>query len=659
MEGVFLDAKPVRGGLKLAIATEEGITYTRVHAVFKAYLKPSPYYTPEEIANGIHHDEIEAWVEEWLKPPWYNEATRVVVVASENPSLLNHVSRTLEAKGVARRVNEYPGPLVTALWELGVPPGTTVRLTANGIEPLEDPRDPLYEPPPLTIASLEAYSWHGPISAPWERADYYLLECCGLRLKLRDPYEALDILDSMRPHIVVSRLETRHQIDTGRHEWLWFDPTRNLVSPWGIIEWMRISWLPYHEAHGAAIGKVLTAAEAREAYKRRFLLDPGTPRAESFRSLRMLTAADMAGAARIPEPGLYWNIIQLDYSSLYPSLIHIHNISSETVERPTCTSYKTAPGVGHRICLDEPGLVSTVLGRLVERRARIKSSGLRDPRVKERSEAIKWILVSGFGYLGYRNSLFGSITAYECVTAYARMALSIAEEEAEKAGYRVIHSIVDSIFIQPVEPEATVEELMERIRVRVGVPLKLEARYYWLYIPPTRKGPGAVNKYYGSLVDGGVKLKGIMAVRRDTPEFIARLQRAVINILSRARDPHSFTQTLSKTRVIVDAAIEALREGRVPLRLLAIERRVGEGVRRPQAYARRLLEQGLIVDRVKYVVTRRGPQPVWELSGEEEYDVGYYMRMVESMLLELPSPQEIAGVGVRGLEAWPQYIGNT
>ena len=495
----------------------------------------------------------------------------------------------------------------------------------------------MYEAPGLVVARVEGYRWHGPLAAAWEEPDYYVVECGGQEERVGGEEQALAALAGCRPHIVVARgpvaWRLREALGPSRPGWLWFDPERNLVGPWGLVEWMRVSGLPYSLAHGAAIGKVLTAAEARRAMERRYLVDPRAPRRERFRGLRELASSDMAGAARIPVPGLYWEVVQLDYSSLYPTLIASRNISAETVERPRCPRWLPRVEGAPRVCAEPRGLVPEVLGWLVERRRAIRRAEPRDPRVRERVEALKWILVSGFGYLGYRNSLFGSITAYEAVTAHARWALAVAESVAEEHGYRLVHSIVDSVFLQPVEPVIGPEELAEEIARATGVPVRVEARYTWLYIPPTLQGRGAVNKYYGALEDGGVKLKGVMAVRRDTPPLIAGAQRAAIAELAKARSPGEWPAALEKAWRRIDWYRRLIESGRAPLRGLVITRRVGEGPRAPSTRwgrAAREVEQGL----VRYVETLQGPVPVWE--DPDSYNPEYYLRVLSWAMRELP-----------------------
>ena len=67
----------------------------------------------------------------------------------------------------------------------------------------------------------------------------------------------------------------------------------------------------------------------------------------------------------------------------------------------------------------------------------------------EMQQAWKWILLVCFGYTGYRNARFGRIECYESITAFSRDILLIAKETVEQAGYKVLHGIIDSLWIKP------------------------------------------------------------------------------------------------------------------------------------------------------------------------------------------------------------------
>ena len=60
---------------------------------------------------------------------------------------------------------------------------------------------------------------------------------------------------------------------------------------------------------------------------------------------------------------------------------------------------------------------------------------------------LKWLLVCCFGYTGYKNARFGKIEAHEAINAMAREKLLVAKEAAEQRGFRVLHALVDSIYV--------------------------------------------------------------------------------------------------------------------------------------------------------------------------------------------------------------------
>jgi len=67
---------------------------------------------------------------------------------------------------------------------------------------------------------------------------------------------------------------------------------------------------------------------------------------------------------------------------------------------------------------------------------------------KQRRDVLKWLLVCCFGYTGYKNARFGKIEAHEAINAFAREKLLVAKEAAEQRGFRVLHALVDSIYVQ-------------------------------------------------------------------------------------------------------------------------------------------------------------------------------------------------------------------
>jgi DNA polymerase-2 len=151
---------------------------------------------------------------------------------------------------------------------------------------------------------------------------------------------------------------------------------------------------------------------------------------------------DQGGLIYQPLVGLHKHVGEIDFVSMYPSLMVRFNISPETAgENPfNPTDLQPFPDP------QSPGLVPLTLAPLLEKRLKLKASlgqlPAWDPRRRAhqaRASAHKWLLVTCFGYLGYKNARFGRIEAHQAVTAYSRECLLRAKEAAEDLGYTVLH----------------------------------------------------------------------------------------------------------------------------------------------------------------------------------------------------------------------------
>jgi DNA polymerase I len=343
----------------------------------------------------------------------------------------------------------------------------------------------------------------------------------------------------------------------------------------GIIDLVERSGKPLQEAAWASIGNVLTAIQIQYADDRDVLVPWRSWRTERFKTASQLEAADRGGFTFEPDVGVHETVHELDFSSLYPNIIREHNISPETIRCDCHPDREDVPGLGYSICPDD-GYLPEVLSPIIDDRTDIKDelATTDDPdRVEEleaRSAALKWILVSCFGYQGFSNAKFGRIEAHEAINAYAREILLDAKEAFEEAGYRVVHGIIDSIWVQPredVEQEA-VEEVARKVSEAAGINLEHEGVYDWVAFCPTVDGrDGALTKYFGRRESGEYKYRGIECRQRSTPAWIADLQRELIEV---------YDETQSEEAVLARVldSIGELRSGRVDPAQLAVRNRV-------------------------------------------------------------------------------------
>ena len=212
---------------------------------------------------------------------------------------------------------------------------------------------------------------------------------------------------------------------------------------------------------------------------------------------------------------------------------------------PPVLPSKPVPETGYRLCRRREGLVPRTLRPILALReqlkARVKELSPEAARpYKDRQNALKWMLVTCFGYLGYKNARFGKIEAHEAVTAYGRDKLLGAKEIFEAAGFTVLHGLTDCLWVQkPGLTAGDLEGLCREVFRITGVKLALEGVYRWIFFMPSKQDPQrpVATRYFGVFADGSLKVRGLMCRRRDTPLFVRRAQEAMLAKLAEAATP--------------------------------------------------------------------------------------------------------------------------
>ena len=411
-------------------------------------------------------------------------------------------------------------------------------------------------------------------------------------------------------------------------------------GPHGLLYMVERSGRPLQEAAWGSIGTLLTSRQVRMARRDRDVVATWNKwEPERFKDVRTLHDADRGGFTFAPDVGFHEEVHEIDFASLYPRIICEHNVSPETVDCACCdpddggTPRERVPGLDYHIC-ERDGFLPDVLEPLLRDRAAIKRAlregeregdgergdevgksgeggrdgesrggvgkgdgGERDDasdlsdaeiqRLRGRSGAIKWVLVSCFGYQGYRNAKFGRIECHEAINAYAREIALDAKDHLEAGGWRIVHGIVDSLWVTPAaaDPEP-LESVLRDVTDAVGIALEHDGTYEWVCFVPrrgtiervageakartntgetadpaaagtngiqcaggidSRTGPaGTLTRYFGKRTNGEFKLRGIEARQRSTPEFVTDCQRELLETLDAERDPVAVCDRLGR-----------------------------------------------------------------------------------------------------------------
>jgi DNA polymerase II len=402
----------------------------------------------------------------------------------------------------------------------------------------------------------------------------------------------------------------------------------------GVLEQARVTGLPIQEIARKSPGAGITAMQMLTALQTGVMVPVKKQQAEARKSLGELIRADRGGLIYQPIIGTHHNVAQIDFASMYPSIIVGHNISPETGHDPSASK----------------GLVPQTLQPLLEKRLALKGQLLklnkRDCRyadLKGRSAALKWLLVVCFGYLGYKNARFGRIEGHEAVTGISRELMMQAKEVAEEMGFRVLHMYVDSLFVQQegYRENEDFTPLLDAITKQTSIPILLEGVYRWLVFPPSRRDPRVPvpNRYFGAFLNGEIKARGIAVRRRDTCAFIAETQWRVLEILGQVDDP---AEKYDDARQYVREQVRALKQGRIPPEKLVVMQKLTrelEAYRVPSPAARaaqQLVDAGKEVkpgQMMRFVYTR-GKPGIWALDGAQAFemkavDVERYFQLLE------------------------------
>ena len=295
---------------------------------------------------------------------------------------------------------------------------------------------------------------------------------------------------------------------------------------------------------------------------------------------------------------------------------------------------------------------------ILELRERLKAAAKETPPelailYQQRQNALKWMLVTCFGYLGYKNARFGRIEAHEAVTAFGRDKLLAAKEICESQGYRILHGLTDCLWIQKAGMmEEELQALCQEVSAATGIKLALEGVYRWIAFLPSRQNRErpVATRCFGVFADGKVKARGLICRRRDTPPFVRRAQEALLARLATAADLGDLERIRPELEEMAAGFRQRLQEGGINPQELVVTRVLSQPledyrVDTPTALATRQLHQAGVQirpgEKVRYVHReRRGPkelrvQAAPFLEDLEGYDTTTYLELLERAVVEV------------------------
>jgi DNA polymerase-2 len=338
-------------------------------------------------------------------------------------------------------------------------------------------------------------------------------------------------------------------------------------------------------------------------------------------------AASPGGFVMDSRPGLYDNVLVLDFKSLYPSIIRSFQIDPLALAVPgddPVPGFLDGTFARHGAIL--PELITELWGiREAAKRAE-------DPAL---SQAVKILMNSFYGVLGSFGCRFFDPRLASSITRRGHEIINRSRERIEGKGIGVVYGDTDSLFVLlgPGHTEAAArdigaelagdlnrwwhERLAAEHRLESHLEIEFETHYLRFLMPTVRGAETGSKKRYAGLVrgDGGDHLvfKGLESVRSDWTPLAREVQRELYRRVFLDEPYEDYLREI----------VARLSAGELD-ELLVYRKRL----RRPlEAYVRNVpphVQAARKLERhgrdIEYVITLNGPEPVEARHSALDYD---------------------------------------
>lgn len=327
-----------------------------------------------------------------------------------------------------------------------------------------------------------------------------------------------------------------------------------------------------------------------------------------------------------PEPGIYDNIVVLDFKSLYPSIIRTFKIDPYSLlmnDKDTITTLN-----GYKFSATHH-ILPYYIDELMKQRKEAVEKG-----DKQLSQAIKILMNSFYGVMGSYGCRFYHPDLPRAITGTGHKLLLGSKDYLERKGYKVVYGDTDSLFIKLKEVKSAngviqgkkiaVElnnywsgKLKSEHKIQSYLELEFEKFYEKFIITPARGSEAGAKKRYAGLVEINgkkeIEFVGMEFVRSDWTKLAKEFQEELYLKVFAGEEVDDFIRN----------TIKELKQGKYDDKLVyrkRLRKEVEDYTKNipPHVRAAKMLrEPG---DVVYYVITERGPIPIQMKYNDIDYD---------------------------------------
>ena len=331
------------------------------------------------------------------------------------------------------------------------------------------------------------------------------------------------------------------------------------------------------------------------------------------------------------KPGLYDNVLVLDFKSLYPSIVRTFGIDPYALHAPGGDRIEGFAGASFA---REGAILPELVQSIWEERDRAKKRG--DAAM---SQATKILMNSFYGILGATGCRFNDSRLASSITRRGHEIIRRTREVIEQGGETVIYGDTDSLFVlldAGVDETAARERgagiaarlndwwrraIEREHRLESFLEIEFETHFLKFLMPTVRGEATGSKKRYAGLVRAGegydLVFKGLESVRTDWTPLARSFQRELYRRVFVGEPFEAY----------VCATLEAMLAGEHDEALVyrkRLRQNVEEYTRNvpPHVQAARKLNRK--VRWVRYIITASGPEPVEEGRALPRPDYDHY-----------------------------------
>jgi len=350
--------------------------------------------------------------------------------------------------------------------------------------------------------------------------------------------------------------------------------------------------------------------------------------------------ASPGGYVMDSKPGLYNNVLVLDFKSLYPSIIRTFKIDPMGLIEGLLAPDDAIEGFKAAKFSRDKHFLPQIISDLWLQRDQAKKD-----KDSARSQAIKIIMNSFYGVLGSGGCRFYDTRLASSITLRGHEIIQQTAQWIEEK-YRVIYGDTDSVFVligdgytneqaQEIGQEMAIEinqrwhqKISDEHQITCELEIEFETHYQKFLMPTIRNSELGSKKRYAGLLTQGTEskmiFKGLESVRSDWTLLAQEFQQQLYQLIFDELDPKPY----------ILATLEQLNSGQLDHKLTynkRLRRELSHYVKNvpPQVKAARLAdEHNAKLGRplqyqnkgpISYVMTISGPEPLEYVASAIDY----------------------------------------